>query len=82
MKNVQYWGTTSIWRQSTKIEPPRQPGAGYLYTPALVHIEHSTRRRNSGLHHGKLSPLVNFCFICLRKTDQIETVVLLARHRN
>lgn len=82
MKHVQYWGATSIWRQSTKIEPPWLPGAGVLYTPALLHIEHSTRRRNSGLHYGKLSPLDNFCLICLRKTDQVEEVVLLARHRN
>jgi len=82
MKHVRWWVATSIWRQSTKIEPPRQPGAGDLYTPALLHTEHSTRRRNSGLHYGKLSPLVNFCLTCLRTTDEIEKVVLLARHRN
>jgi hypothetical protein len=50
--------------------------------PCPSHIEHSTRMRSSGLHSGKISPLVNFRLICLRKTDQIEKAVLLARHRN
>lgn len=72
MKHVQYWGATSIWGQSMKIEPPRQTGAGDLYTPALLHTQRSKRRRNSGFNYGKLSPLVNFCLICLTKTEEIE----------